>query len=532
MEKTDIKKVIDSGESCLGIELGSTRIKAVLIGPDFSVYASGEHTWENRLENGIWTYSLDDVWSGLRDAYASLAKEVKEKYDTDIKVLKSAGFSAMMHGYLPFDKDDNLLTPFRTWRNTITAEAAQKLTNLFEFNIPQRWSIAHLYQAVLNDEDHIDKISFITTLAGYVHWKLTGDKVLGVGEASGMFPIDSNICDYDKTMLDKFSSIDKISQMPWNIRDILPKVLIAGDSSSHLTEQGAILLDPTGTLRAGAVVCPPEGDAGTGMVATNSVTPRTGNISAGTSIFSMVVLDKALENVYSKIDMVTTPSGAPVAMVHCNNCTSEIDAWVKIFAEYNKMMGFDISKAKLYDLLYEKALEGDKDCGGIYTYNYLSGEPVTDLDEGRPLMVRLPDAKFNLANFMRTTVFSAMATLKYGNDILHDKENIKIDCLTGHGGLFKTPLVGQKLMAAAMRAPIAVMKTAAEGGAWGIAVLALYAANCQCLDLASFLQEKVFKDAEKTVIDPDIDDIEGFNKYMQNYISGLACEKAATERIR
>ena len=532
MSESNAKLIIENGEATLGIELGSTRIKAVLIGPDFSVLASGQHTWENKLENGIWTYSLDDVWTGLRDAYSDLSRDVSEKYGAKIRNLKSAGFSAMMHGYLPFDKDDNLLAPFRTWRNTITGQAAAELTELFSFNIPQRWSIAHLYQAVLNGENHIDSIAFFTTLAGYVHWKLTGDKVLGIGEASGMFPIDSNIMDYDQGMLDKFSALPEVSARPWNICDILPKVIMAGNSSSKLTDEGAKMLDPEGILQGGCIVCPPEGDAGTGMVATNAVTPRTGNISAGTSIFSMIVLEKALSGVYEIIDMVTTPSGAPVAMVHCNNCTGEIDSWVRIFSEYNELMGIDIPKPQLYDRLYEIALKGDKDCGGIYTYNYLSGEPVTGMTEGRPLTVRLPDAKLNLANFMRTTVFSAMAALKYGNDILQDKEKIRIDCLTGHGGLFKTPVVGQKLMAAAMRAPIAVMETAAEGGAWGIAVLASYAADSKGLDLPAFLEQIVFKDAEKSVIEPDAEDAEGFSKYMTNYISGLACEKAATESIK
>lgn len=526
------KQIIESGLASLGIELGSTRIKAVLISPDTTVLASGDHTWENKLIDGIWTYSLDSVWAGLRDAYSNLSKEVEEKYGTKIVNLRAAGFSAMMHGYLPFNKDGELLTPFRTWRNTITGKAADELTELFNFNIPQRWSIAHLYQAILNNESHIKDIAFLTTLAGYVHWKLTGEKTLGIGEASGMFPIDSEKLDYDETMLNKFSAIPSVKAMPWNIRDIFPKVLLAGDSSATLTDEGAKLLDVTGTLKGGAIVCPPEGDAGTGMVATNAVLPKTGNISAGTSVFSMVVLQKALNGVYSKIDMVTTPSGAPVAMVHCNNCSSEIDAWVKIFNEFAKSFGLQIPKPQLYDKLYEMALTGDSNCGGVIAYNYFSGEPVTDVAEGRPMLVRTPDSSFNLANLMRAELFSAMAALKYGNDILSDKENVEIDCLTGHGGLFKTPVVGQKLMAAAMKAPIAVMKTAAEGGAWGIAVLAEFAGGKHEGTLPNYLEKEVFKNAEKSIIEPDEADVLGFNEFMRNYIAGLDAERKAAETIK
>lgn len=526
------REIIESGCASLGIELGSTRIKAVLIAPDTTVLAAGDHTWENKLIDGIWTYSLEDVWVGIQDAYSCLAKEVKEKYNTKIVNLRAAGFSAMMHGYLPFDKNGELLAPFRTWRNTITGKAASELTELFNFNIPQRWSIAHLYQAILNNESHIKDIAFLTTLAGYVHWCLTGEKTLGIGEASGMFPIDSEKLDYDETMLKKFSAIPSVAAMPWNIRDILPKVLLAGDRGATLTDEGAKLLDITGTLKGGAVVCPPEGDAGTGMVATNAVLPRTGNISAGTSVFSMVVLEKALSGVYSKIDMVTTPSGAPVAMVHCNNCSSEIDAWVRIFNEFAKSFGLDIKKPDLYDKLYETALEGDSDCGGVVAYNFFSGEPVTDVEEGRPMLVRTPDAKFSLANLMRAELFSAMASLKYGNDILSEKENVQIDCLTGHGGLFKTPKVGQRLMAAAMKAPIAVMKTAAEGGAWGIAVLAEFAGGNHKETLPEYLENEVFKDAEKSVIEPENSDVLGFNEFMKKYVAGLEAERKAAETIR
>lgn len=528
----NIAEIIENGQASLGIELGSTRIKAVLIAPDTSVLASGDYTWENKLENGIWTYSLDDVWKGLRSAYSNLSSDATEKYGVKIKKLRALGFSAMMHGYLPFDKNGELLTPFRTWRNTKQAQAADELTKLFGFNIPQRWSIAHLYQAILNGEEHVKDIAFLTTLAGYVHYTLTGEKTLGIGEASGMFPIDSEKLDYNSEMLEKFSEIPSVKAMPWNIRDILPKVLLAGDSSAKLTDDGAKMLDETGTLQGGAVVCPPEGDAGTGMVATNAVLPKTGNISAGTSVFSMVVLEKALGGVYSKIDMVTTPSGAPVAMVHCNNCSSEIDAWVKIFMQYNSLFGIEVKKSELYDKLYEIALTGDSDCGGVIAYNYFSGEPVTDVAEGRPMLVRTPDANFNIANLMRAELFSAMAALKYGNDILSDKENVKIDCLTGHGGLFKTPKVGQKLMAAAMKAPIAVMKTAAEGGAWGIAVLAEFAGGEHGNSLPNYLQNEVFKNAEKSIEEPDENDVTGFNKFMENYIAGLEAERKAAETIK
>lgn len=525
-------QIIENGEASLGIELGSTRIKAVLIAHDTSVLASGDYTWENKLENGIWTYSLDNVWTGLRSAYSQLANDVSEKYGVKITKLYALGFSAMMHGYLPFNKDGELLTAFRTWRNTKQAQAAEELTELFGFNIPQRWSIAHLYQAILNGEEHVRDIDFLTTLAGYVHWTLTGEKTLGIGEASGMFPIDSARLDYNSEMLDKFSAIPSVKAMPWNIRNILPKVLLAGDGSAVLTAEGAKMLDVTGALQSGAIVCPPEGDAGTGMVATNAVLAGTGNISAGTSVFSMVVLKKMLKGVYSKIDMVTTPDGAPVAMVHCNNCSSEIDAWVKIFTQYNALMGIDVKKSELYDRLYEIALTGDKDCGGVVAYNYFSGEPVTDVYEGRPMLVRTPDAKFNIANLMRAQLFSAMAALKYGNDILSEKENVEIDCLTGHGGLFKTPKVGQKLMAAAMKAPIAVMKTAAEGGAWGIAVLAEFAGGAHGTSLPEYLENEVFKNAEKSIETPDSDDVLGFNEFMKKYIAGLEAERRAAETIQ
>ncbi|MDD6568776.1 MAG: FGGY-family carbohydrate kinase [Eubacteriales bacterium] len=519
-----------SGNECLGIEFGSTRIKAILIDENFNVLATGSHDWENKLIDGYWTYGIDDIWSGLQDAYKSLNNECIKKFSSKITSLASIGFSAMMHGYLPFDKDDNLLTPFRTWRNTTTSQAAQILTDLFNFNIPQRWSIAHLYQAILNNEQHVKNISYITTLAGYVHYKLSGKKVVGIGEASGMFPIDSNSNDYNGKMLDKFSNLENVKEFDWNIRDILPKVLLAGDNGGVLSENGAKLLDPSGVLKAGALMCPPEGDAGTGMVATNSIAQKSGNISAGTSIFSMIVLEKQLSKVYEEIDMVTTPTGKPVAMVHCNNCCTDLDYWVKLFIEFSTISGSKLTKGEIYDLLYNEALKGEFDCGGIVSSNYFSGEPVTKFSRGIPMLLRSENSRFNLANFMRNHIYSAIATLKIGLEIL-ENENVKIDKLMGHGGLFKTKYVGQKLMAGAMKTPVSVLSTAGEGGAWGIAVLASFAKNNYGLSLESFLDEKVFSRFEISTVEPDINDVKGFEKYMTLYKKSLAVEKAAVENI-
>ena len=519
-----------TGRESLGIEFGSTRIKAVLIDEDFNPVATGSHDWENRLENDIWTYSLDDVWSGLQDAYAKLNEKVSADYGSKIKNLSSIGFSAMMHGYLPFDKNGNQLAEFRTWRNTINREAAAKLTGLFDFNIPQRWSIAHLYQAILNGEQHVSDIDYLTTLAGYVHWKLTGEKVLGIGEASGMFPIDSNTNNYNCNMLSKFSDLPEVSKYDWNIKDILPKVLVAGKNAGVLTKDGALLIDPTGTLECGAVLCPPEGDAGTGMTATNSVRVKTGNVSAGTSIFSMIVLDKMLSGVYEEIDMVTTPTGKPVAMVHCNNCCTDLDYWVNLFIEFSALAGTKLNKPQIYDMLYNTALDGDCDCGGIVSFNYFSGEPVTKLDSGRPLLVRTEKSNFNLSNFMRTQIYSTMAALKIGMEIL-DKENVAIDTLMGHGGLFKTEIVGQRLMAGAMNTPVAVMETAGEGGAWGIAILSKYAFDGANEPLEDYLDKRVFSKYKSTVIEPDEQDVKGFADYMELYKKALSIEKSAVENI-
>ncbi len=533
MDKNEIKKAIESGKTALGIEFGSTRIKAVLIGEDHSPIASGSHEWENRHENGVWTYRLEDVWNGLQDCYRNLSKEVSEKYGVPLKTVGAIGFSAMMHGYMAFDKDGNLLVPFRTWRNTMTGQAAEKLTDLFQFNIPQRWSIAHLYQAILNKEAHVKDISHQSTLAGYVHWKLTGQKVLGVGEASGMFPIDGKINDYDKRMLGQFNDLLKSENISWKLENILPKVLVAGDAAGVLTEDGAKLLDPAGGLQAGIPLCPPEGDAGTGMVATNSVAVRTGNVSAGTSVFAMIVLEKALSKLYPEIDMVTTPTGKPVAEVHSNNCTSDLNAWVDVFQEFTKVLGVEISESKLYEMLYKQGLMGDADGGGLLAYNYVSGEHITHLEEGRPLFVRTPESRFTLANFMRTHLFSSLGALKIGLDILFEQEKVHIDQLLGHGGFFKTREVGQRVMAAATNIPVSVMETAGEGGAWGIALLAAYMVNKAGNEtLEDYLNKKVFANEKGSTISPDKKDVDGFATFMARYKNGLGIERAAVDGMK
>ena len=524
--------MIQWNKTALGIELGSTRIKAVLIGPDHSVLASGAHDWENRFEDGYWTYHLDDAWAGIQDAYAKMAAEVKEKTGETVETIGALGFSAMMHGYLPFDAEGSQLAGFRTWRNTTTEQAAAALSELFSFNIPQRWSVAHLYQAILNGEEHTSRIDYLTTLAGYIHWKLTGRKVMGVGEASGMFPIDSETGTYDADMLAKFDAIVAPGTLAKPLAELLPEVLSAGEDAGFLTEEGAKLLDPTGALKPGVPMAPPEGDAGTGMAATNSVAERTGNVSAGTSVFAMIVLEHPLSALHPEIDMVTTPSGKPVAMVHCNTCTSDLDAWVRLLGEMAEAAGAPLKKPQLYDLFYEKALAGDPDCGGLVNYNYYSGEPVTGVDGGRPLFMRRPDAKLTLANFARAQLYSAMATLKLGMDILFDKENVKVDTLLGHGGLFKTPVVGQRLLAGALNVPVAVMETAGEGGPWGMAVLAAYRVNKEENEtLESYLENKVFGGAKKTVEQPVEADVQGFAKFIEDYRNGLAAEKAAVAAL-
>ena len=519
--------IIKSGKTSLGIELGSTRIKAVLIDESGRVLAGGSYKWENELKNGVWTYPLEKAFEGLRECYASLKKDVKEKYSVTLTRTGALGISGMMHGYLVFDKDGAQLAEFRTWRNTMTAEAAEKLSAAFGFNIPQRWSIAHLYQAMLKGESHVKDIASMHTLATYIHYRLTGERVAGIGEASGMFPIDSNINDYDASMLEKFAALS--ADMPWNIFEILPKVLVAGENAGALTPEGALMLDPEGDLESGIPLCPPEGDAGTGMVATNSVRQKTGNISAGTSIFLMVVLEKALSKLYPEIDMVTTPSGSPVAMVHCNNCSGEIDAWAGLFTSMCKELDFDVSLYAVLDKMFELSLRGDKDCGGLVGYNYISGEVITGLEKGKPMFFRDPDAKFTAENFARLQVSSAAATLSIGKEIL-DGENVKIDRILGHGGYFKAPLAGQTIMAAALNTPISVAETAGEGGPWGQAVLAGYMlGKAEGQSLEDYLDSVIFSAQKFTEVKPGQQDVEGYAKFIENYKKGLAAQKAAAE---
>lgn len=532
VEMNAIKNAIISGKTVLGIELGSTRIKAVLIGEDNAPIASGSHDWENKYINNIWTYSLEDVWTGVQDSYGKMAEDVKEKYGVTLQTIGAIGFSAMMHGYIAFNKEGELLVPFRTWRNTITEKASKELTKLFNYHIPQRWSIAHLYQAILNGEEHVAHIDFQTTLAGYVHWKLTGQKVIGIGEASGMFPIDINTNNYNEHMIEKFHELIASKNFSWKLGDILPKVLLAGENAGVLTEEGARLLDVTGKLSPGIPICPPEGDAGTGMIATNSIAKRTGNVSAGTSVFAMIVLEKELSKVYEEIDLVTTPTGNLVAMVHCNNCTSDLNAWVGLFKEFAEAMDIKVDMNKLFENLYNKALEGDSDCGGLLAYNYFSGEHITHFEEGRPLFVRTPESKFNLANFMRVHLFTSLGALKTGLDILLKEEGVQVEEILGHGGLFKTKDVGQKIMAAAIDAPVSVMETAGEGGAWGIALLASYMLNKAENDtLDEYLEKKVFAGKIGTKIYPDTKDVEGFDQFMKRYTKGLAIERAAVNNL-
>ena len=522
-----IKEAIDAGKTAIGIEFGSTRIKAVMVDEAGKPIAEGGHTWENQYEFGIWTYSLDMIWSGLQDAYSQLAKDVSEKYGTVIKTTSAIGFSAMMHGYMAFDKEDKLLVPFRTWRNTITGEAAEQLTKEFGFNIPQRWSIAHLHQAILNEEHHVKDITFFTTLAGYIHWQLTGEKVLGVGDASGMFPIDSTTRDYNKDYIAKYDALIADKGFGWKLEDILPKVLVAGESAGTLTAEGAAKLDVSGNLQSGIPLCPPEGDAGTGMVATNSVAVRTGNVSAGTSIFAMVVMEHALKAVHEEIDVVTTPVGDDVAMVHCNNCTSDINAWANIFRSFAEATGNPIDTNKLYTTLFTAALDGAPDCGGLMGFNYFSGEPVTGFDEGRPVFARKVDADFTFANFMRLQLYSAVSTLKVGLDILLKDEEVKVDKLFGHGGFFKTKEVGQRIMSAACGGPVTVMETAGEGGAWGIAVLALYMASANGVSLSDFLNNTIFAGEEGSTVTASAEEVAGFDSFMESFKKSFDIEKAA-----
>ncbi len=527
------KKTIESGKAILGIEFGSTRIKAVLIDEAFNPIAQGDHEWENRLENGLWTYSLDDIWNGLQDCYASLRTDVRHHYGVEIESLAAIGISAMMHGYMAFDAAERLLVPFRTWRNTNTGPAAKALSELFNFNMPLRWSLSHLYQCILDDEPHVKDVDFFTTLAGYIHWRLTGRKVLGVGDASGMMPIDAATGDFDAARIEAFDQLVAPKGYGWKLRDLLPKVLSAGENAGVLTEEGARKLDPSGHLKPGIPFCAPEGDAGTGMVATNAVKPRTGNVSAGTSSFSMIVLEKDMSKPHEMIDIVTTPDGAPVAMVHCNNCTSDINAWVNLFVEYQELLGLPVDKREVFAKLFNKALEGDADCGGLVSFNYISGEPVTGFAEGRPLFVRGAGDKFSLANFMRAHLYGAICVLKIGNDILFNEEKVQVDRITGHGGYFKTKGVGQRMLAAALGSPISVMETAGEGGAWGIALLASYVvSNAQKRDLPAYLEEVVFAGNTGESVSPTPEETAGFNAWLDNYRALFPVEEAAVRHKR
>ena len=529
----DRAEAIRAGEVWLGIEFGSTRIKAVLIGPDHQPLASGSHTWADKLENGVWTYSLEAIHEGFRDCYRDLKADVKAQYGVTLRKVGGLGVSAMMHGYLAFDADMNLLTPFRTWRNTITGEAADDLTERMQFNIPQRWSIAHLHQAVLNGEAHLPRLRFFTTLAGYAHWLLTGEKALGVGDAAGMFPIDSETHDWDAEKLALYDGLISDRGYPWKLEDILPRVLAAGEAAGTLTEAGARFLDPAGDLESGAPLCPPEGDAGTGMTATNSVAARTGNVSAGTSIFAMIVLEKALSRLHREIDMVTTPTGKPVAMVHCNTCTSDLNAWVGLLGETLRTFGAQVSADELYTKLFTLALEGEPDCGGLTSFNYYSGEPVTGTEDGVPMLTRRPDLPLTLASFMRMHIVSALATLSIGMETLTREEKVGIDAVLGHGGLFKTPVVGQRLLAAAIGCPVTVMETAGEGGAWGIALLAAYATRkAPGETLEAYLSDRVFATAEAVTLAPEASDLEGMAAYIARYKALIPAEKAACQVMK
>ncbi|WP_046212431.1 xylulokinase [Paenibacillus wulumuqiensis] len=531
MSQVDMKEAITAGATSLGIEFGSTRIKAVLINQNFETIASGSYEWENQLKGGFWTYDQETIIDGMQTAYRKMKQSVLEQYGITLQTVGSIGFSAMMHGYVALDNSGELLVPFRTWRNATTGAAAKELTKLFQFNIPERWSIAHLYQAILNEETHVSQLSSITTLAGYIHWRMTGNHAIGIGDASGMFPIEETSHNYHPSMIQQFDEHIAGKGYPWKVEDLLPKVYRAGEQAGTLNAEGAKLLDPDGDLQTGIPLCPPEGDAGTGMVATNSVRKRTGNISVGTSVFAMIVLEKELSKVYPEIDMVTTPDGSPVGMVHANNCSSDINAWLGLFLEFSEAMGYGSDKEKLFGVLFNKALEADPDGGGLLSYGYYSGENITGMEKGRPLFVRSPESKFNLANFMRTHLFTAFGALRIGMDILTN-EKVQIDSVLAHGGLFKTPLVGQRIVSAALNVPVAVMSTAGEGGAWGMALLASYMINKDTEEsLDVFLEQKVFHDVEGEEVTPDDTDVHGFEIFLERYRQGLAIEQAAIDHL-
>lgn len=528
----EIKQAITQGETSLGIEFGSTRIKAVLMNDNFETIAAGSYEWENQMEDRFWTYHQSDIIAGLQAAYSEMKSEVENTYGVTLRAIGSIGISAMMHGYMPFDRHGELLVPFRTWRNNTTSAAASELTNLFQYNIPERWSVAHLYQTVLNNEPHLPRIHLITTLSGYIHWLLTGKQVIGTGDASGMFPIDETTQEYNDGMLEQFDTLIAKKNYSWKIKDILPEVLTAGEQAGTLTNEGLSILDKSQNLQPGIPFCPPEGDAGTGMVATNSVKKRIGNVSVGTSVFAMIVLDQKISNTHPEIDSVTTPNGNPVAMVHANNCSSDLNAWLGLFREFSEALGQNLNSNELFEVMLQKALEADPDGGGLLSYGYFSGENITGMESGRPLFVRSPESNFNLANFMRTHLFSAFGALKIGMDILTKEENITIDTLFAHGGLFKTPVVGQKIVAAAMNTPVSLMDTAGEGGAWGMAVLASYMKNKdKGENLEEYLHDHVFKEIETREIHPDRADTEGFEIFMERYKKGLIIEQAAVDHL-
>ncbi|MDM5298835.1 FGGY-family carbohydrate kinase [Bacillus pumilus] len=531
MNHEQTANAIREGRTSLGIEFGSTRIKAILIDEQFQSIAQGAFEWESSLQDGMWTYNLIDIITGLQVAYRQMKEQAEEMYGVTIRTIGSIGISAMMHGYLACDHTGELLVPFRTWRNSTTTEASQKLTDLFQFHIPERWSIAHLYQAILEEEKHLFRLEYLTTLSGYIHWLLTGKQAIGIGDASGMFPIDESIQDFSDVMLEQFDELLTEKNYPWKLRDLLPRVYLAGEEAGVLSAAGAAILDQAKQLQPGIPFCPPEGDAGTGMVATNSIERRTGNISVGTSVFAMIVLEEHLSRVYPEVDLVTTPDGVPVAMVHANNCTSDLNAWMNVFREAFEAMGQPVDTKRLYESLLRQALEADRDGGGLLSYGYYSGEQITRLQEGRPLFVRSAESRFNLANFMRTHLFSAFGAMKIGMDRLKENEHIVIDRLLGHGGLFKTPIVGQKMVAAALDTPISVVSTAGEGGAFGMAVLASYMMNRQKQTLAEFLTHQVFANTSEERIEPDPLDVKGFELFLKRYQEGLSIERAAVEHM-
>ncbi len=526
---------VTAGRTALGIELGSTRIKAVLVGPDGTPLASGSHDWENRFVDRTWTYALEDVWAGLQGCVAALRADVEQKYGVPLTTVGAMGVSAMMHGYLAFDAAGELLVPFRTWRNTTTGPAAAELSELLGFNIPLRWSIAHLYQAILDDEPHVERLAAVTTLAGYVHQRLTGRAVLGVGDASGMVPIDPATRDYDAAMLAKVQALVGARRPGLRVADLLPEVLVAGQEAGRLTAEGAALLDPSGTLQPGIPLCPPEGDAGTGMVATNAVAPRTGNVSVGTSVFAMVVLERPLAQVHHELDVVTTPAGDLVAMVHCNNGASELGAWAEVFGQFAAALGHPVAPDAVFGALLGAALDADADGGGLVAYNYLSGEPIVGLEEGRPLIVRTPDSRLTLGTFARTQVYAVFGTLSLGMRVLA-AEGVELDTLYAHGGMFRTAGVAQRLLAAAVGAPVAVARTAGEGGPWGMAALAGYltatGGDPAALDLQTYLTTRLFADAQVDVAEPDAADVAGFTRYLERYEAGVVVARAAAEAIQ